>query len=227
MSEGKKIKVNSSESDFDKLLQEDDVAKVLAERFGRKEQTAPAEDKSAEKPQPAPEKPAEKAAPKGEEKPAPADSCDKVSVPDQQEQILRLHAELENFKKRTEREMAAFRKYAQENLIKAILPQIDNLERALEHGAKENPEDPLVTGVEMTLKGLKDALEKFGLSRIDACGNPFDPSLHEAVMQQEDAEAEDNTVLMETQAGYTLNDRLLRPAMVIVSKRPADAEACD
>ncbi len=137
-----------------------------------------------------------------------------------EDQNLRLRAELDNYRKRTEREMASFRKYANESLIKELLPQIDNLERALDHGRETNPDDPLLEGVELILKGLVDALAKFGVSRVEAVGQAFDPNLHEAIMQQEDAEAEDNTVLAEHQKGYLLHDRLLRPAMVVVSKRP-------
>ena len=146
-------------------------------------------------------------------------------IADQKDQILRLHAEFDNYRKRNERETAAFKRYANEGLIKALLPHLDNMERALEHCRSDNPEDALVTGVELTLKGLTDTLAQFGVARIQAQGEPFDPSLHEAVMKQEDGNLEDNTVLAETQAGYLLHDRLLRPAMVIVSARPQDTQA--
>lgn len=140
------------------------------------------------------------------------------------DQVLRLHAELDNYRKRTEREMAGFRKYAQEALVRELLPHLDNLERALEHGRQENPDDPLLAGVELTLKGLVDSLAKFGVSVVEAVDQSFDPSLHEAIMQQVDADKEENTVLAVTQKGYMLHDRLVRPAMVIVSKRPAAEE---
>jgi len=140
------------------------------------------------------------------------------------DQILRLHAEFDNYRKRTEREMASFRKYAQENLIKDLLPQVDNLERALQHSREAGPDEALVSGLEMTLKGLMDTLAKLGLSRVEAEGQPFDPDLHEAVMCQEDLDHEENTVLQQTQTGYLLHDRLIRPAMVIVSQRPEARE---
>ncbi|MBW1711614.1 MAG: nucleotide exchange factor GrpE, partial [Deltaproteobacteria bacterium] len=142
----------------------------------------------------------------------------------QEEQILRLHAEVDNYRKRTQREMANFRRYAQESLIKDLLPQLDNLERAVEHGRQNDPDDPLLAGVEMTLKGFTEILGRFGVSRIEALGQKFDPSLHEAVMQKVDTDKEENTVLAETQTGYLLHDRLLRPAMVIVSRRPDSDE---
>ncbi|MBW2619363.1 MAG: nucleotide exchange factor GrpE [Deltaproteobacteria bacterium] len=140
------------------------------------------------------------------------------------DQILRLHAEFDNYRKRTEREMASFRKYAQESLIKDLLPQIDSLELALKHSREAGPDEALVSGLEMTLKGLMDTLTKLGLSRVEAEGQPFDPGLHEAVMCQEDPDHEENTVLQQTQTGYLLHDRLIRPAMVIVSQRPEAKE---
>ena len=149
------------------------------------------------------------------------------TIAQQADRILRLHAEFENYRKRAEREKDAFKRYAQEDLIKAILPQLDNLERALEacRCAENKADDPLVEGVELTRKGILDVLAKFGVQRIDSLGQPFDPSLHEAVMQQSDPDQEENTVLAETQAGYLLHDRLLRPAMVVVSRRPTSEES--
>ncbi len=171
---------------------------------------------------PAPEQPGPE--PKDESEKGEAEDPAKI-IDDQKDQILRLHAEFENYRKRNERETAAFKRYANEGLIKAVLPHLDNLERALEHCRVDNPDDPLLTGVELTLKGLTDTMTQFGVSRIEALGRPFDPSLHEAVMKQVDENLEDNTVLAETQAGYLLHDRLLRPAMVIVSARPQDEQA--
>ena len=119
----------------------------------------------------------------GEERTEAEEEDPERIIADQKDQILRLHAEFENYRKRTEREMASFKRYANEGLIKAILSHLDNLERALEHCRVDNPEDPMLTGVELTLKGLTDSLEKFGVSRIEALGKPFDPSLHEAVIK--------------------------------------------
>jgi molecular chaperone GrpE len=139
------------------------------------------------------------------------------------DRFLRAQAELENYKKRVDREKSSLVKYGNEELIKAILPVIDNLERALDHPTGENP-DGLLEGIKITLKQLLQVLEQFGLTRIAAEGEPFDPSKHEAMMQVESADHEPNTVVSELQSGYLLNDRLLRPAMVSVAQTPAEKQ---
>ena len=138
---------------------------------------------------------------------------------DNYDRFLRLSAEFENFKKRMEKEKNDAYKFGTENLIKEFLPVLDNLERAIDHGEAKDPQG-LIEGVDMTLKGFRTALEKIGLSPVDASGKEFDPNLHEAVMVQEDAHHPAGTVLTQLQKGYTLHSRLLRPAMVVVSKRP-------
>jgi molecular chaperone GrpE len=139
------------------------------------------------------------------------------------DRFLRAQAELENYKKRVEREKGSLVRYGNEELIKAILPVIDNLERALNHPAGDNP-DGLVEGIKITLNQLLQVLEKFGVSSIAAVGEPFDPSKHEAMMQVESTEHEPNTVVSEFQKGYVLNDRLLRPAMVSVARLPGETQ---
>jgi molecular chaperone GrpE len=139
------------------------------------------------------------------------------------DKFLRAQAELENYKKRVEREKSSLVKYGNEELIKAILPVVDNLERALDHPPGENP-DGLLEGVKITCNQLLQVLEKFGLTPIAAVGEPFDPGKHEAMMQVESAEHEPNTVVSELQKGYFLNDRLLRPAMVSVARAPGQEE---
>ena len=138
------------------------------------------------------------------------------------DRLLRVTAEFENYKKRMEREMNDFRKFANESLIKDILPIVDNLERALEipYGNNESSFKGIRDGVQMTLKGLMESLEKFGVVPIDSLDKPFDPNFHQAVMQEESEGHPDNTVSKEFQKGYMMNDRLLRPAMVVVSKKP-------
>lgn len=138
------------------------------------------------------------------------------------DRLLRITAEFENYKKRMEREMNDFRKFANESLIKDILPIVDNLERALEipYGNNENAFNGMLEGVQMTLKGLLETLEKFGVVPIDSLDKPFDPNFHQAVMQEESEGHPENTVSKELQKGYMMNDRLLRPAMVVVSKKP-------
>lgn len=139
------------------------------------------------------------------------------------DRFLRAQAELENYKKRVEREKSSLVKYANEELIKAILPIIDNLERAFDHEPGENP-DGFMEGIKITRNQLLQVLERFGVTPIAAVGEPFDPAKHEAMMQVESADQEPNTVLSELQRGYFLNDRLLRPAMVSVTRAPSQEE---
>jgi molecular chaperone GrpE len=139
---------------------------------------------------------------------------------DNYDRFLRLSAEFENFKKRLEKEKNDAYKFATENLIKELLPVLDNLERAIDHGETQSDSQGLLAGVELTLKGLHAALEKFGVAPVDASGKEFDPNLHEAVMVQEDARQPGGTVLNQLQKGYLLHTRLIRPAMVVVSKKP-------
>jgi molecular chaperone GrpE len=131
---------------------------------------------------------------------------------------LRSQAEIENIRKRSKREKEEWVKYANETLIKNILPSLDNLEKALEHVDNEHAIRALREGVELTLKGLKDALSKSGLVEIHALGEPFDPCYHEAVSQIQNDQVKPGTVVEELQKGYLLNDRLIRPAVVVVSK---------
>jgi molecular chaperone GrpE len=131
---------------------------------------------------------------------------------------LRSQAEMENIKKRNKKDKEEWIRYSNENLIKQMLPVIDNLEKAISHSHNENPLDALREGVELTLKGLKDNLVKSGLEEVKAKGERFDPSFHQAVSEQGDEGVEAGIILHELQKGYTLYDRLLRPAMVVVSK---------
>jgi molecular chaperone GrpE len=139
------------------------------------------------------------------------------------DRFLRAQAELENYKKRVEREKSALVKYGNEEFVKAILPIIDNLERALDHTPGENP-DGLLEGIKITLNQLLQVLEKFGVTPIASVGEPFDPSKHEAMMQVESTDHEPNTVVSELQKGYFLNDRLIRPAMVSVAQLPKEGQ---
>ncbi|MEW5914080.1 MAG: nucleotide exchange factor GrpE [Thermodesulfobacteriota bacterium] len=137
------------------------------------------------------------------------------------DRVLRQAAELENFKKRSEREKADFLRRANEGLVRDLLPVLDNLERALAH-ARENAElASLLEGMELVHSELLKTLGRHGLEPVEAMGQPFDPVLHEAMMQQDNPELEENTVVGEMQKGYRFQDRLLRPAMVVVSKKPS------
>ena len=155
---------------------------------------------------------------------APELGCEELAaqVAELKDRALRQAAELENYKKRTEREKAEFFKRANEGLVKELLPVMDNLERGLA-AAKENPQSDqtLLQGVEMVHTELLKTLSRHGLEPVEAMGQLFDPELHEAMMQQEDPEQEENTVLAEAQKGYTFEGRLLRPAMVVVSRKPS------
>ncbi|QTA78610.1 HSP-70 cofactor [Desulfonema limicola] len=136
------------------------------------------------------------------------------------ERFLRLYADFENYKKRSAREIQDFRKFANDALIKELLPVLDNLERAIDssNAANEESDKSIAQGVDMTLKEILKILEKFHVKPVDAIGKPFDPNFHEAIGQEETQEYEDNIVIKEFQKGYLLHDRLIRPAMVMVSK---------
>ena len=134
------------------------------------------------------------------------------------ERLLRQAAELENYKKRSGRERDDAIRYANESLLKDLLPVVDNLERAIAHASGGGNGKPLVEGVEMVLRGLADVLAKHGAMPILAQGQPFDPTKHEAMTQVETDDHEPNSVVEELHKGYMLRDRLLRPALVSVAK---------
>lgn len=139
-----------------------------------------------------------------------------------QDLYIRATAEQENLKKRLEREKDETVKFANENFIKELLPIMDNLERALDH--VENGDSNLegmVEGVRMIYQSFYSILEKFGVKSVAALGEKFDPQYHEAVMQEENPDTEDGTIIKEVQRGYLLKERLIRPAMVVVSRKPA------
>ena len=134
------------------------------------------------------------------------------------DRFLRLAAELENIKKRQEREVSELRQFANENLLKELLPVLDNLERALEHGRQSEAPEALVEGLDLVNQDFLKVLGRFGVTPINSVGERFDPAYHHAVMEEEAPEVEDQTVLKELQKGYLLQNRLLRPAMVVVSR---------
>jgi molecular chaperone GrpE len=139
----------------------------------------------------------------------------------ERDRLLRMSAEFENYKKRMNRQMDEFRKYANEALLKDLISVVDNLERALGTSAKDAGEKisgSLIEGVEMTLNEILKILTKFNVTPIESLEKPFDPVFHEAVMQEESDEQPENTVINEFQKGYLIHDRLLRPSMVVVSK---------
>ncbi|OGP62022.1 MAG: nucleotide exchange factor GrpE [Deltaproteobacteria bacterium RBG_13_47_9] len=140
------------------------------------------------------------------------------------DRLLRTAADLENYKKRAAKEKEDWTKFANEDLIRTIVPFIDNLERAVNHAEKIVDTGVLIEGVRLTLQQLLQTLTRFGLSPFESVGKPFDPSVHEAMLVVETDNYEPNLVVEEFQKGYLLNDRLLRPATVSVSK-PSGKEA--
>lgn len=138
------------------------------------------------------------------------------------DKYLRLAAEFENYKRLSQRDQRDQIRYGNEQLLKELLPVVDNLERAIK-AAKENggAGDPLIQGVDLTLKQLIGILEKFGVQRMDTVGQPFDPASHQAVSQIQSATIPKQHVAEEYQKGYRLHDRILRAAMVGVSSGPA------
>jgi molecular chaperone GrpE len=140
------------------------------------------------------------------------------------DRFVRQTAELDNFKKRSARDREEAVRYANESLIKDLLPVVDNLERAVAHASGGGNGKPIVEGVELVLKGLLDVLAKHGVAQISAVGQPFDPAKHEAITQVESQTHEPNSVVDELHKGYTMRDRLLRPALVSVAKPPITQE---
>ena len=137
------------------------------------------------------------------------------------DRLLRVSAELDNYKKRVDREMIDFRKYASERVFQALLPIIDNFERALA-AAEEDPTNTkqLLEGLELIHNDLIKMLDQFNVTPINALGKPFDPQYHQAMMRQESADIDPNMVVSEITKGYMFHDRLLRPSCVIVSTEP-------
>jgi molecular chaperone GrpE len=140
------------------------------------------------------------------------------------EQYLRALAELDNFRKRTRSEIDAQRRQAAQDVIVSVLSVADNLGRAVEAAEKGEDSGALLEGVKLTLKQCHEALAGFGVEPIEALGCEFDPTVHEAVMQVPASEADDGKVVGETQRGYKMGDRVIRPALVQVGKGPVEVE---
>jgi molecular chaperone GrpE len=134
--------------------------------------------------------------------------------------VQQTRADFENYQKRVQRDMAQERRYAQKPLALDLLSCLDNLERATAAAKQAGETGPLVQGVAMVHAQLLDTFRRHGITRIDALGQPFDPNLHQAVMQQPSAEHPPNTVVQVLEQGFMVHDRVLRPARVVVSKAP-------
>lgn len=137
----------------------------------------------------------------------------------EKDRLLRLSAEFENYKKRKQREIDEFKKFANETIFRQMLPVVDNLERAIASAEKNSDEGALLDGVKMIHKDILKLLEMFSVKVVMAGNEPFDPNFHQAVTRLETDEFPENTVTTVLQNGYLLHDRLIRPAMVVVSKR--------
>lgn len=143
----------------------------------------------------------------------------KDQVATEKDRALRLSAEFENYKKRTQREINDFKKFANESIFRQLLSVVDNLERAISAAQENSEESALFEGVKLTHKDIIKLFETFNVKPVEAENKPFDPNFHQAVTQEENDEFPDNTVTKVLQKGYLLSDRLIRPAMVVVSKK--------
>lgn len=168
----------------------------------------------------------------GEAAPAAGEAL-QVEVADLKNKLLRTLAEMENLRRRTEREIADARQYAVANFARDMLTVGDNLRRAIDAVPKEQRGsgdvalDALIDGVEVTERGLEQSLTKFGVRRMETKGQKFDPAIHQAMFEMDSPEAQPGTVVEEIQAGYVIGERTLRPALVGIAKRakPAAAES--
>jgi len=147
----------------------------------------------------------------------------KQTIADQKDSVVRAAADVDNILRRAAQDVEKAHKFALEKFANELLPVIDNLERAIEFSDKENETlKPLLEGIDMTVKSFNDAVAKFGVEIVNPQGEQFNPEFHQAMSIQPSNDVSPNTVLAVMQKGYTLNGRLLRPAMVMVSKA-ADA----
>ena len=138
------------------------------------------------------------------------------------DRMLRLQAEFDNFRKRALKERQEASQYGHQNLVKDLLSAVDNLDRALDHSRTSESGDleGLLQGVELVQRELLGALGKHGVTQVEAQGKPFDPNVHEAMVQAPDGSVPENTVIDVFEVGYKLRDRLIRPARVVVAKAP-------
>ncbi len=158
----------------------------------------------------------------------PADTDDGAAALQQEidtlrDQLLRLAADFDNYRKRANREQQEVREYGTTNVLNEILPVLDNLDRALAHS--EGDKSPVVAGVRLVVKQFHDVLSRFGVQPFASVGVPFDPERHEAVAQLPTSEHKPGTIVEELQKGYLLRDRLLRPARVVVATAPEERSA--
>ena len=209
---------NETQTESENMLQEDqefqetekidEAEKVTEDVSASSEATDEGEDSVEE------EKEVSDREPTVEERVADAESKYK----EMQDRYLRLNAEFDNYKKRMMRENSDRLKYFNMELIKELLPSVDNLERAISHAGDENSDlENMIEGLQMVYKGMQEAFGKFGVSEIESIGKEFDPNCHQAVGMIESQEVPENHVAEECLKGYYLHDRIIRPTMVRVS----------
>ena len=148
----------------------------------------------------------------------------KAEAQEYYDRLLRIYAEFDNYKKRVAREKAELVKYGNEELLRELLPVLDNLERAIDHAKGEADPKGVLEGVELVAQLFRGVLRKFGVTEIEAVGETFDPSKHEAVGEVLTDEVPPGQIVSEVQKGYMLADRLLRPARVVVAKERKEEE---
>lgn len=142
------------------------------------------------------------------------------------EKMLRIAADFDNYKKRIQREFREKEERARADVLKTILPTVDNLHRAVDHSKKSNDLESVINGIEMAERNFLETLARFGITRLESKGEVFDPAYHEAIAQQESKDVPMGSIIEEIQAGYTMNDKLLRAALVVVSSgKPKAKEA--
>jgi molecular chaperone GrpE len=203
-----------SEEKVREELQEDSEVAVEVETGSTPEETSEAEDQAG-----------------GTERDLEKELADAQNeIADLRDKMLRAAAENENFKKRVERERLASLKYAGETIFREILPVVDNLERAIDHGVTEGASAEknyaaLLEGIQLTLKSIVTTLEKFEVKKVDSVGKPFDPKHQEAMTMAESDTVPANHVITEFEKGYYYKDRLLRAAKVVVSSGKKDEES--
>jgi molecular chaperone GrpE len=159
--------------------------------------------------------------------PAPEAQLEELrrQLDDKQDRLLRALAEADNIRRRAQRDRDDYVKYANESLLRDLIPVLDNLDRALESARATAGTDSVVTGIDLIQRELLRVLERAGVTRYSAVGQPFDPTRHEAIARVVSADAAPDTVVNETAPGYLLNGRVLRPAIVAVAAAPDEDAA--
>jgi molecular chaperone GrpE len=177
------------------------------------------EDNDTPTPQPAEAVAPEAAATEADAAPAPdpleAAKAEQAKLKDQ---LLRTLADFDNFRKRTRRELSDAERRGRDDMLKEFLPVFDNLDRAGAHAETATDVKALADGITLVMRQFADTLGRVGIERVPAVGQPFDPSVHEAVQQMETSDFEPGTIAAEVQAGYRNSEKLIRPALVVVAK---------